>query len=411
MPAFRYQSLTSAGQTVTGTVAAPDRQAAIRQIVARGETPTNVQDSDEAPAAKSGQPVFAFSFRKKKPTLKRTETAALFRELATAVEAGLPLATALRTVRKQASHAGMEAILDHLIDRIEAGTPFHQAAREYGAPFDDMIVGMLRASDASGETAQVLEQLSDLLDRSVELRRSIVGAMIYPMILLVLVVASAVLLITYLVPRLLAPLEGQIQMPLPTRILLGLAEFLGNWWVWLLIALVGGFFAARAWLKVPENKTRFDGFMLRIPVVGTVLRDVAVARFTRTLGTLASAGLPILESLRITRDTLVNRALMRAIDDVAEQVTAGRPLAEPLEKSGLFPPLLVQIVNLGERSGRLESMLLHAAGAFDKQVNNSIRIFTATLQPLLVVIMALVGAFVLAAILLPLLELQNFIGG
>lgn len=408
MRAFRYKSLNASGHALSGTVAATDRNAAIRTLLARGETPTRIEDTEGASASRSPLSLSFFS-AKKRPSLKRAETASLFRELATAVEAGLPLATALRTVRKQASGRAMPGILDHLIERIEAGAPMHQAAREYGAPFDDMIVGMLRASDASGETAEVLHQLSDLLERSVELRRAVVGALIYPMILLALVAGAAVLLIAYLVPNLLAPLQDQIQMPLPTAILLSVSDFLQARWPWLIGLLVLGVVGARLWLRVPENRIKYDGLLLRMPLVGPVLRDVAVARFTRTLGTLSSAGLPILESLRITRDTLVNRALMRAIDTVETQVTAGRPLAEPLEQSGLFPPLLVQIVNLGERSGRLETMLLHAAGAFDKQVQNSIRIFTALLQPLLVVIMAVLGAFVLAAILLPLLELQNLI--
>jgi type II secretory pathway component PulF len=146
-----------------------------------------------------------------------------------------------------------------------------------------------------------------------------------------------------------------------------------------------------------------------MPVMGQMLRDVAVARFTRTLGTLTNAGLPILEALRITKNTLGNTALTSAIDAVEEQVTAGKPLADPLERSGLFPPLLIQVVSLGERSGRLESMLLHAASAFDRRVNISIKLFTKALPPLLLIVMASVGGFVLAAILLPLLELQNMV--
>ena len=165
-----------------------------------------------------------------------------------------------------------------------------------------------------------------------------------------------------------------------------------------------------AWTSRPAHRYRLDRRKLRAPLLGRLLRDVAVARFTRTLGTLVAAGLPILDALRITRDTLGNAALSRAIEEVEEQVTAGRSLADPLDRSGLFPPLLVQVVNLGERSGRLENMLLHAANAFDRQVNGSIKIFTKALPPLLLIVMASVGAFILAAILLPVLELQSLVG-
>lgn len=409
MPSFTYKSLNGSGQPLSGTIAAPDRASAIRILMARGETPTRVDEgAGEAVAKRVGASLLS---RNRNPRLKRTETATLFRELATAVEAGLPLASALRTVRKQAHGKALPVILDHLIERIEAGTPMHQAAAEYGAPFDDMIIGMLRAADASGEMSDVLHQLADLLERSVELRRAVTGALVYPMILLVLVSISVFILVTYLVPSLLKPLEGQIEMPLPTLIVLGIADFTSTYWGVIVLGFIGLFVGWRFWVNVPENRLRFDRWKLRMPIAGRVLRDVAVARFTRTLGTLTTAGLPILNALRITRDTLVNAALMNAIDEVEDQVTAGKPLAEPLEQSGLFPPLLIQIVNLGERSGRLEQMLLHASNAFDRQVNNSIRIFTSMLQPVLVVIMAIIGAFVLAAILLPLLELQSIISG
>jgi type II secretory pathway component PulF len=225
--------------------------------------------------------------------------------------------------------------------------------------------------------------------------------------------ASVVLLVTVILPQLMAPIAGQpgMVLPLPTRILLAFAGFMGTWWLLVLLAMGAAVVMARRWLAVPENKFRWDGLMLRMPLLGPLLRDVAVARFTRTLGTLCSAGLPILQALRITRDTLGNAVLTRAVDEVQEKVTTGQALADPLERSGFFPPLLIQIVNIGERSGRLESMLLHAATAFDRQVNSSIKIFTKALPPVLLVFMAIIAGFVLAAILLPLLQMQSALGG
>jgi len=183
------------------------------------------------------------------------------------------------------------------------------------------------------------------------------------------------------------------------------------WW-WLVIggglaAFVGG----RRWMAVRENRRTVDRLLLKAPILGPLLRDVAVARFTRTLGTLVSAGLPILSALRIVRDTLGNLVLMEAIDGVQEKVTTGQSLADPLERCGFFPPLLVQIVNIGEKSGRLEPMLMHAAKAFDRQVNSSLKIFSQLLPPVLLVFMAAIAAFVLSGILLPLLEMQKALGG
>ena len=166
----------------------------------------------------------------------------------------------------------------------------------------------------------------------------------------------------------------------------------------------------KLWVDVPQNRIRYDTFKLRSPILVRLFRDVAVATFIIILGTLVTSGIPILDALKVTRDTLGNKALQQEIDLVSESVAAGKSLAEPLERSGLFPPLLIQVVNLGERSGRLESMLMHAAGAFDRQVNSSIKLFTKALPPVLIIIMAAIGGFVLSAVLLPLLELQSSIG-
>lgn len=428
MPSFRYQSVTNAGQPNSGVIDAPDRASAVRLLGIRGEFPTDLDladaprnghvavarrpaAADSARVAEAPAAAFSLPWRSGHPTLNRSDLANFIRELATALEAGLPLMQALRTVRKQASGAAMPVILDHLIERVEAGAPLHQAAKEYGRPFDELVVGMLRAADASGEMNIVLHQLADLLDRSVELRREVLGAAFYPMIVAGLVIISAIILVTVLVPRLIGPIaaEGGFNMPWPTQVVLGTAGFLSKAWYWCLIALAVIALGWRAWIRIPANRLAVDRLLLRMPLLGRLLRDVAVARFTRTLGTLVSAGLPILDALRITCGTLGNTALMQAVDQVQTRVTSGAALADPLERSGLFPPLLVQIVNLGERSGRLEKMLLHAAGAFDRQVNNSVKIFSKALPPVLLIIMALVAGFILAAILLPLLELQSMI--
>ncbi len=412
MPTFEYEAITTTGRARRGSISAASRADATRQLLQRGETATSLVAAASARASISHTTGQSTSRRTRRPNMRKTEVASLMRELATALEAGLPLMQALRTIRRQASGRGAPVVLDHMIERVEAGESLHKAAVSYGPPFDDLIGGMLRAADASGDSSIVLHQLADLLERSIELRREILGAVFYPLMVAVLILCSAIILVTVLIPRLMEPLmaAGMKQLPLPTQILLDLAGFIAAWWILCIAGIVGGVLFWKFWIAAPENRLRWDTWKLKIPVLGQLLRDVAVARFTRTMGTLAAAGLPLLDCLNITRDTLVNTAMMRAIDDVHGQVTEGRPLAEPLERSGLFPPLLVQVVNLGERSGQLEKMLSHAATAFDRQVNVSIKIFTKAFPPILIIIMASLGAFVLAAILLPLLELQNIAG-
>ena len=403
MPAFAYQGIDGQGRVVSGTITASSRNAAVERIRSKGQQATEIIESN-ADAASAKAP--------SRPTIPAVELANLMRELATAVEAGLPLMQGLVTVRRQAANPRQEVILDFLIERVESGRPLHEACREYGLPFDDMVVGMIRAADASGKMHEVLHQLSDLLERSVEVRRELVGATIYPMIVMVIMAISVVIFVTILLPKLMVPLQAQnVPLPWPTQVLLAIADFFAAWWWLMIAAAVGGFFGWRAWTAIPANRRIVDGLLLRVPLLGNLLRDIAVARFTRTLGTLCSAGIPILTSLGIVRDTLGNTVLMDAIDEVRERVTTGGSLATPLERCGHFPPLLVQIVNIGERSGRLEGMLLHAASAFDRQVNNSLKIFTKALPPVMLVIMACVAAFVLSAILLPLLEMQQAVAG
>ncbi len=401
MPDFRFQSVTNSGEVRSGVLKGRDRADVVQQLSSRGETATQVNK------VKQSEKISSLAGPRKR-RISRTEMSTMIRELATAQEAGLPLMQALRTIRRQASPAVGE-VLDHFIQGVEAGDPLYKTAAEWGDPFDDLIVGMLRAADASGQMSTILHQLADLMDRSLELRRELLGAIMYPAIIAGLIAISGIVLVTVLVPRLIEPLAGQMALPWPTVIVMGFADFFFNWWIWIIVGLGVLAIAWRSWIAIPENRFTFDRLKLRLPLLGRLLRDVAVARFTRTLGTLTSAGLPILDGLRITRDTLGNAALAEAIDAVQDQVSSGKPLADPLEKSGLFPPLLVQVVNLGERSGKLEEMLLHSATAFDRHVNASLKLFTKALPPVLLIVMASLACFVLAAILLPLLELQSLV--
>jgi type II secretory pathway component PulF len=430
MPSYRHQSIDRGGAVSSGVIAAADRASALRLLQSRGMAPMSLEAADPEPAEqgrraqaagpRGGAPRGGIGAmvrglaggRQDRPTMKRSELANMVRELATAIEAGLPLLNALKTARRQASGKAQPVILDFVIERVEAGRPLHEAMVEYGPPFDEMIVGMVRAADASGRTSEVMHQLADLLDRSVELRREVVGATLYPMIVAFMILVSIVVAVTFLLPRLMEPILSQpgVTVPWPTQVLLAFADFMKSWW-WLVVAgAVAAFVGGRRWLAVRANRRRVDRIILEAPILGPLVRDVAVARFTRTLGTLVSAGLPILQALRIVRDTLGNLVLMEAIDGVQEKVTTGQSLADPLERCGHFPPLLVQIVNIGEKSGRLEPMLMHAATAFDRQVNSSLKVFAQLLPPVLLVFMAGIAAFVLAGILLPLLEMQKALG-
>lgn len=402
MGTFRYQI---AGQgSASATIEAPDRASAVRMLIGQGITPTRVEPVAERKGASRSV--------RGRGVMSRGEMASLMRELATAVDAGLPLVPALRTIARQGRSESQRAMLNEIIAGVEQGKSLSDAMRAWGRPFSDLTVNMVHAGEASGRLGEVLSQIAELLEKDVKLRRSILSATLYPMILLALIIGAVVVIVTVIVPRILSQFEGGIsELPLPTRIVKGVADaFSGYWWAILPAVLLVAIACVRIY-RDPASRLVIDRTFLSIPVVGRLLRDVAVARFTRTLGTLTSAGVPVLQALRVTKGTLGNRAMERVIDDVCDQVSHGRTIADPMEQSGHFPPMLVQIVNMGERSGRLDELLMRAAGSFEERTEMSVKVLTTVIPPLLVMVMAGLVGFIILAILLPILSLQeNFAG-
>ncbi len=425
MPAFKYQTVS--GSSGAGVVDAPDRSSALRTLRQRGITPIKIEVVRGGSLAASVEPTSESPNGAAAPprthvratgigggvAMSRGEIAGLIREIATALQAGLTLPQALRTSAKQGRSERQRVMIQFLLDQIEHGKPLSEAALAWGKPFTELLVSLIRAGEASGKLDEVLAQAADLMERDVALRRAVLGATIYPMLLAGLVTIATIVLVTVIIPRLIAPLAGQIkhtQLPLPTRIVMGVAEFIGAWWWLLLAGLVVGVMVFRRLYSQPGPRLAIDRALLRIPALGPLLRDAAVARFTRTLGTLVSAGLPALSALRATRPTLGNRAMEHAVENVCEQVAAGKTISEPLEASGVFPPLLVQIVGVGERSGRLAELLRRAADALESRTQASLKLFTAVLPPVLIMIFAGIAGFVIAAILLVVLKIQEMIG-
>jgi len=453
VPAFRYTAIAptsghgaggngSAG-TGGGVIEAPDRPSAVRLLTQRGITPTTIEpmgdggsaravsgrgaaNKDEAGASqassaapvKSGSGGVGVGGEVAAPVAGRhgramslPETASFVRELATAIQAGLPLVPALRTIAKQGRTDAQKAMLAHLISSVEQGSTLAAAAQSWGKPFGELLVSLIRAGESSGKLGDVLQQAADLLERDVALRRSVLSATLYPAILTVLTGAAITIVTTVIVPQVLKPFAGRLdKLPLPMRIINGFAEAVGSYWWAILAALALGAVMWQRARQTEPSRTTIDRLTLKMPLFGPVVRDALVARFTRTLGTLVSAGLPVLPALRLTGATITNRAMQQAVMNVCEEVAAGKTIAEPLERAGIFPALLVQIVGLGERSGRLPELLRSAATALDGRTETRVKVITSILPPILIVIVALLVGGVVAAVILTLLEMQNAVG-
>jgi len=429
MATFIYKTMDG-GAGAAATIEADDRASAVREILRRGQTPVSVEaaGASRALAARSGTSPFATTragkassgtpasaFRLSSRVMSRADTATFIRELATALSAGLPLVAALKTMGRQGRNQRQRDMLEQVISAVEQGRSLADAMLPWSDTLGELTVNLVRAGEVSGQLGGVLLQAADLLDKDLKLRRSILGAVLYPMIICVLVVVAIIVVVTFIVPNILKQLAGQaVSLPLPTRIVQAVGDFFGSLWFgfvpgWLacaaLVAL--GTAAFRRYYATEAGRLVVDTRLMHTPLLGRLLKDVAVARFTRTLGTLTAAGIPILAALRVTKGTLGNRAMEAVIDEVAAQVTAGKTIAEPMEKSGYFPPMLVQVVNLGERTGKLDQMLSNAANAFEERTEQSVKLFTTALPPILVVVLACVVGFVVMAILLALLAAQD----
>ncbi len=406
MATYVYRTLAG---NMKGTLDAPDRAAAVRELVRRGETPASVEPLHVATNGSVGVPSAALPFRSR--GFSTAERASLIRELATALTAGLPLVQGLRTLARQGRVGRQREILESMIAFVEGGKSLADAMEAQGKVFSELTINMTRAGEVSGRLGEVLTQAADLMDKDLKLRRAILTATIYPLFLTVLLSIAVIVIVTVIVPKILATLQSQGgHLPLPTQIVQGFAQLLVATWWWVVPLIAGLVLMFLRWYETREGRLWVDTRLLRVPVLGRLLRDVAVARFTRTLGTLSTAGIPILTALRVTKGTLGNRAMENVIDDVASQIAAGKPIAEPMERSGYFPSMLVQIVGLGERSGRLDEMLRQAAGAFEDRVDMSVKLFTAILPPVLILFFAGIVGFVVMSIMLALLEVQNAAG-
>jgi len=412
MPTFRYQTIAAGAAAGARTIDAVDRASALRALLERGETPVRLEpiDADGATPSEAAPSASSTGFSLARRSLSRAELTSFIRELATAINAGLSLVPALRTIARQGRNEAQRAMLGQLIESVERGTTLSDAMRAVGKPFNEMVISLVQAGEVAGRLGEVLAQAAKLLDRDVKLRRSVLAALIYPAIICVFATIAIIVVVTVIVPRVLKAVQGQaVVLPWPTKVVQWVAAFFGDYWWLVILVIAGGLYAWTRLYRQPGPRLKVDTALMRTPVLGPLLRDVAVARFTRTFGTLAGAGLPVLTSLRIVKNTLGNRALEGAIDSVCDQVSSGRTIAEPLEATGYFPPLLVQIVGLGERTGKLDEMLDQAADAFEEKTEQSVKIFTAVLPPILVVVLAMVVGFIVLAVLLPLIELQGSI--
>lgn len=409
MGRFFYKAISNSSQHVSGTIEAADRKSAISTLTEKGEFVTELtQKSHIEPELENETTILGllqlFAIKPLKPSSK--DILAITGQLSAALGAGLELLDALKIIEQQQTKPAIKKLLADIINSVNSGESLSGALSKHKNVFSPLYISMVRVGETGGILDSTTAQLVSIYSREESIKTSMKNASAYPLLVLTVGLLSVIVIITWILPNILSTISGGVDvLPWPTRVLLTLSDLLKSFGLVFLIILVLGVTAFRKWINT-SGRLAWDSFKLKIPVLNSVLRSIAVGRFAKTLGALTKGGVAILESLSIVRDTLGNEVLARQIDLVAEEVKSGSSLATPLGESGFFPPLLVQIVAVGEETGKLDELLINAADTFDQNADNAIERFIAIFPAILILLLALVIGFIIAATLLPIIIME-----
>ncbi|MDR1228083.1 MAG: type II secretion system F family protein [Azoarcus sp.] len=413
MPEFVWQAAKADGSVREGRASAASREAVSRQLLGQGLTPLKVVEAAAFDAGRAAPASGAdkSAFRGRDKGVAAADIRALTNELAVMLRAGLPLDRALRILIGMASRPSVGALLDDIFKSVKAGRGLSQALAPHRALFGDFYINMVRSGEAGGQLAEVLDRLAEHLERLRALRESVISALIYPAILVFVAAISVVLMLGVVVPQfetLFSDLGDAL--PMPTRIIVAAGHFFADWWWAMALAVAILAPGLRRWLATPAGQARRDDCLLKLPVIGAVAQKYEATRFTRSMGTLLGNGVPIVTALRIASDTMSNRRLRAAMDGVAPAIKQGGRLADALQATGLFTPLALNMVRLGEETGRLDAMLLELARVHDGEVEAGIKRLLALLEPALILILGAAIASIIVAILLGILSVNELAG-
>ena len=408
MPVFEYQALDNRGKTLTGIIDADGAQAARQKIRGLGSYPVSVNEVTEGRGAKEPRKaVLKGVFSRVTPAQVSLWT----RQLATLTGAGFPLVTALTTLVSQTKSQGFTKIVARIKDSIVEGNSFASALTLYPSIFSQIYINMVRAGETSGTLEIVLQRLADIMEKQQELKSRIQTAMAYPILMTVVGTLVLFFLMTFVVPNITTIFTDMNQaLPAPTRFLIGASElFKGYWWL-LAVALVAALVALRIFRKTERGLVTTDRLILSAPVVGPMLKKIAVARFTRTLASLLENGVTMLPALEIVRNVTGNVVISSLIESASQEVEKGQGLGVSLAADAVLPDLAIQMIQVGEQSGELETMLYKIADVYENEVQSSITGMMAMLEPVMILVMAVVVLFIVLSICLPIFEMNQLVG-
>jgi type II secretory pathway component PulF len=404
MPMFQYKAKTRAGELVNGSLAAGDRRAALAELTKLGFFPLEV-DSAEADQLAQDK---ANRYRNR---VKSRDVLMFTQQLSSLLKSGMSLSQALGTLERRSQKRALGAILSELRNGIVQGESLSDSLAKHPRTFSRFFVNLIKAGEASGSLDDVLLRLGKHQEQMAEVREKVIGALIYPLIIVAVGICTIVFFMLVMVPRFSAMFkEMGTTMPLPTRILIGISDkFVSYWWIGVLLVVVGvTVYRIRA--RTPEGKLAIDVLKLRLPVFGNILMANALAQFARTLATLLENGVPVLTALQIVEDTMTNRVIANEIREARTRVTDGTSISQPLSKGKVFPPLLIDMLAVGEESGAVVPALKNIADAYEQELSRMLKIFTTLLEPVIIIIMAIVVGGIVMSILMAVFSITSGIG-
>ncbi len=400
MAVWAYQGRTVSGST-QGEIEAADRNAAVAALRARGVLTTSIREKPAGSVAKD---------KKIGGKVKDKEMAIFTRQFSTMIDAGLPLVQCLNILADQSESKNLRAVTTRVARDVEAGASLADAFGKHPKTFDDLFTNMIEVGESGGILDTVLQRLSVYIEKAAALKRKIKAAMIYPLTIVGVAAIVVIFMMTFVIPTFAKMFQNLgADLPLPTKIVLWLSDFVQSWILLILIAIGLGIYSLKRYYATEAGQSVIDALLLKLPVFGTLIRKVAVARFTRTLGTLISSGVPILEGLRITARTAGNKVIEKAVLTTRAVVTAGGTITEPLKTSTVFPPMVIQMINVGEQTGALDAMLSKIADFYDDEVDTAVGALTALLEPLMIVFLGVVIGGLVVAMYLPIFRLVTLV--
>lgn len=418
MTSFRYQAVGGSGAPVKGVIEAEDRKSALHLLGARGLFPSDLQACSVASngngAASATQLLPAKTNRRSELRLgtgiKRKEITAFTREMAALLGAGIPIPQALDGLGQEEENPALREAVLKIADSVRKGISISAAMDEHPRLFNKLYVSMVRVGEEAGVLQKVMADLAELLEHEDEMRGEVVAAVSYPVFVLGFGIVTVAILLTVVLPRLFSMLQDMLQiLPLPTLILLRVSGFLQHYWPAVLVGTVAVVGGLRWFLHSPQGAFAWDKLKLRLPVMGSVFRAAALSRFARTLGTLVKSGVSLLPALKIVENTIGNLMLANLIAQVSEETRGGDSLAAPLRKLGIFPKTVIQMISVGEETGKLDEMLLKVADIEERHMRARTKTLISLLAPALILVVGALVGFMVIALLLPIFKMSRAI--